>query len=266
MTKILIYGGCHARILQRLLSRALIGKATIDVIINYEIIEEGIPFPKYRIPDYDHFIFSPIVNKEEWNTDDIVNVCRKKGVNTISYPWLQWNGYFPGVQKISVLGVQAWFYQFIIDEMQNHCDVHEFIESIIKGGVEKKNIEENIISTTNRLKQNEHDSGTDVIISDFILYNYKKKRLFLTPDHPSRFVYQELLKRIIPKLGFFSWPTYLFREPQNEAWTPILPSVARSLNLSFSNTTFRASGYEPCSLVHLLTALFERKNMEEVGR
>lgn len=58
---------------------------------------------------------------------------------------------------------------------------------------ERMNNEMNIL----RLKE----TTTDVKVSDFILKNYKKTKLFLTPNHPSHVILIEIARQILEKLN-----------------------------------------------------------------
>lgn len=70
--------------------------------------------------------------------------------------------------------------------------------------------------------------------------NYRKSRLFLTPDHASTTLYQHIARQIADAVGVkidecFFWRR---REVQYGVQLPILPSVARALDLEFCDGDF----------------------------
>jgi hypothetical protein len=256
MTKILLYGGCHANVLKPLLQRSLVTRSKIDVIINYEIISRCEPFPDDILNNYDYFIFSPINNKEQWNTDRLKKKCEDCGVSTISFPWLQWNGYFPNITKMNYNGNDIWFYKSLMDKASEYDNVDLYISAVMDPDSNIFDVRKNFDETTGRLIEHESNNATDVIVSKYILKNYQRKLLFLTPDHPTRVLYTEVLRQILRKINKVSWPIWISEEPQNEAWTPILPYVSKQLELNFTRTHFRYNGEKPYKLYEFLKKIY----------
>ncbi len=80
----------------------------------------------------------------------------------------------------------------------------------------------------------EREKECDVVISDFIEKNYKKKRLFFVPNHPTNVVIRELSRRILSFLGYGQYAMNIQNIPENNNLEiPIYPSVAKGLGLEF---------------------------------
>jgi len=90
------------------------------------------------------------------------------------------------------------------------------------------------------LEEIEKACGVDITISKFVSDNYRSKRLFLTPDHPSVHVYKYVAKEIANRIGveldksFFASETEL----QPELKIPIMPQVSEQLGLEFCDTEY----------------------------
>lgn len=250
--RILIYGGCHAQVLQGILKRTLFPRATIDTVINFELIAQEVPFPFERLKNYDVFLCSPVVNKGPWNTDLITNEAESAGLQVISYPWLQWHGYFPTIKKMQLAGLTIWFYECLESLALEQSRVADFVSEALEGDFLRGVIKTNLYESTDRLSAHEKDNKTDVVVSDFILQNYSNRRLFMTPDHPALCLYQEVSRQIGTLLGKFTWPLIDRSEPQNDDWTPILPRVHKGLSLKFTANKLRLAGAEPENLSDFL--------------
>ncbi|RWX78764.1 hypothetical protein EPK99_09245 [Neorhizobium lilium] len=216
--KIFFYGGCHAQVFARVFREW--GSADVcDVVVNYELIASNLPFPYERLHNYDAVVFSPINNKDEYNTKYIEDYCNKHGIKSISYPWMQWNGYHPFTEKREFLGLNHWF------PVGHDLEPDQARIEIVKSAE----------ITTDRLKQHEETNRTNLKISDFILKYYRDTRLFLTPDHPSNVLYRYAVWEISKRLSIdVSHDFYRYEQLlQPEIILPIQPAVSAALDLRF---------------------------------
>ena len=107
---VLLYGGCHALVLRNYLEGACPGEVACTLIVNFELIRSGAPFPYDALGGFDAVVYSPIENKGAYNTAHLDDACRRLGIPAIRYPWLEWHGYCPGAAKGAFAGRVQWFY------------------------------------------------------------------------------------------------------------------------------------------------------------
>lgn len=240
--RVLFYGGCHADVLHKIFSRFCLNEDfSSSLLVNFVTISEGGDFPYDRLDQHDVVVFNPIMNKGKFNTSHLIEACRARGVKTVSYPWLQWNGYFPGSRRLP--GID-WVYPELIERRGEHADFATFKDWALGDWLTPEIIEENIATTTRILREHERDAACDIRISDFILSNYKARRLFVTPDHPAADLYKYVAHEIAARLNVKLDKDFdaLFSEFQQEHYLPVMPQVARTLELSFpaSEYAFKA--------------------------
>ncbi|QRM35615.1 WcbI family polysaccharide biosynthesis putative acetyltransferase [Microvirga sp. VF16] len=237
--KVLFYGGCHAGVLRRAFERFAPEGHTFDHITNFTLIASRKPFPYDYAATFDAVVYSPIANKGDYNTDRLKAFCEANGIQTVCFPWLQWNGYFPGCIQGQLLGFKGWIYPQLFDlmaEMPFDLAYDMLLRATFLGDTVHSALER----TTEHLVAHETTMETDFRVSDFILQHYKRSRLFLTPNHPSTTLYKYVAWRIAEHLGisldkgFFTSGSEL----QPEKRVPILPGVADQLGLEFCDSDF----------------------------
>jgi len=255
--RILIYGGCHAAVIRDILQNMLSPDAVhFSVLINFELIHAGTPFPYQQLIDIDCVIFSHIENKGEYNTTRLVNYCRQSGVKTLSFPWLEWHGYTPGATK----GVFGHRYQWYYPELEqlassfgNFWSFHDFVLSSFPNN---ETLISGIERTTEMLLSMEERNATDIKIADFAKARHRDSRLFLIPDHPSLSVYMHVVYQIIELLDLGSLIVGSYdKEPQPELRIPIFPKVAQWLGLDFCDTVWIDTDRLPKTTATLTTYL-----------
>ena len=239
--KILIYGGCHASAFARILNQYGRSNVTATTLTNFRLIAKGTPFPYDDLSNYDLVIFSPIFNKEEYNTDRLEEVLQSKGVNFVKYPWIQWNGYFPGFRHKPILDTRIWWNDQLSGEAANHRDFEKFEEAVLDGDFLSSLAVDNLQQTTTMLEKNEEKGRVHVPISGWIQDNFRDRRLLLTPDHAATDLYKFMMSRFEELIGPLVERSFYYstEEVQDGLLTPILPSVARALDLKFKSADFR---------------------------
>lgn len=238
--KVLLYGGCHAGVIKELLLRYCDEISQCDIITNYVLIGAGMPFPYDRIHQYDAVIYSPILNKGEYNTAYLREYCLKANVLPICYPWLQWNGYHPEAKKYPHVD---WLYKFWSQPKSQLSSIESFVNLDIAEEMRDYDFLKNAIVTTDHMREQEKFASSDVKIADFVIENYKNELLFLTPDHPAAVVYRELLSQIASVAGVkileqcFSG----FEQFHPEQLLPIIPYIADRININFHQTSYKCA-------------------------
>ncbi len=244
--KILLYGGCHAQVLRDYLQLAFSDEIDCSLIINFELIRSGAPFPAETLGRYDHVVFSPIENKGDYNTNHLVDLCRRLGIATICFPWMEWHGYCPGAVKGTFKNRFGWFYPSLVERASAFKgDLDDFHDEIVANFPDHETIDRVMDVSTAHLRAAEQRWDMPFSLADTILAEFKNSRLFLVSDHPSRFCYLQLLQSILEMAGFDRseilkrFATIPLGEPQEHWRTPIFPRVARRLDLRFEDVTWR---------------------------
>lgn len=239
---LLIYGGCHALIIKRLIDElGPTHRHRVDLLINFELVASGKPFPYERLKDYDAVIYSPVQNKGDYNTIFLDQACDEAGTQAIRFPWLEWHGYAPCADKDWFWGHHGWYFPDLISMSQDFSDLSEYTEHVRASFPSVERMRSVMSSTTDRLIEQEESFDCHVRVSKYILGNYRQQRMFLTPDHPSTALYRYVMKSIekitlVPLIE--CWPSSL-PELQPEERTPILPLIAAETGLQFTDTSWR---------------------------
>ncbi|GJE61746.1 WcbI family polysaccharide biosynthesis putative acetyltransferase [Methylobacterium trifolii] len=241
--RLLVYGGCHALIIKRLIDElGPQGRHEVDLLINFQVVASGKPFPYERLRDYDAVIYSPIQNKGDYNTVFLDAACAEAGVSTIRFPWLEWHGHAPGADKGRFWGHHGWYFPDLIDLSRQFWDLDAFSRHARAEFPSEDGIRQVFAYSTRKLIAQEEHFDCEVRVSDFILDGFRDRRMFLIPDHPTLLLYRhvvEAIERLVGTRLVASWPTDL-PELQPEERTPILPRVAAETGLTFSDGSWRS--------------------------
>ena len=239
---VLLYGGCHALVLRDYLEAACPGEIACTLIVNFELIRSGAPFPYDALRGFDAVVYSPIENKGAYNTSHLDDACRRLGLLAIRYPWLEWHGYCPGAAKGTFAGRVQWFYPALAAEAAGFAGSFEaFCDQVIACFPDDRTIDACLETSTAHLRAAEQRHDTSFSVCAHILAGYRAQQLFLVPDHPGRQLYGAVLLRILERLGMA--PADAVRrlarlppgEPQGRWRTPIFPRVAQRLGLAFAD-------------------------------
>lgn len=259
--KILMYGGCHALVMKRLIDElGPPGRHQVDLLINFQLHRSGTPFPYERLPDYDAVIYSPVENKGDHNTCHLDEACRAANVPAIRFPWLEWHGYAPSADKDVFWGHVGWFFPGLIAASREHDDFTSFAAASRDQFPADDAITSSFCYSTDKLKRQEEQVGCEIRVSDFILDGFRDRRMFLLPDHPTLLLYRHVMEqaeRLVGERLVAHWPDEM-PEPQPEASTPIFPRVAEALGLSFRDEAWRCETQplQPMSLTAFLALHF----------
>ena len=236
--RILFYGGCHAAAFRRLFERYGVGIEKIDHLTNFRLIREGLRFPYDSLKAFDWIIFNPILNKGHYNTSHLEDYCRSNGIKFLRYPWLQWEGYYPTARRNCPEWYAGWWLEGLDRLADSSPSFDHFYAEVMEGDAFAEEAVRHIDVTTAFLRRSE--TNADVIISDYILQNFRKKRLFLAPDHATIELYKFLIKEIVSRIGCKIDQSFYYSttEIQDVLRMPILPCIARGLKLEFVGGEF----------------------------
>lgn len=236
--KVLIYGGCHAVALRQLFEFNATGTHQFSSLQNFELINSGTPFPYAQLPDYDAVVFSPVRNKGEWNTDILQQRCEAAGVRTVSFPWLQWNGYFPDVTDAGQ-APHLWAYQYFRHLAQTGHGLAELRAAAL--APETLNPLGYLDYAFSALA--EHEDDLDITTGVFIRENFRARRLFWTPNHPTLAFYAFVQGEIARRLDIALSGAMPDRELHRDEFA-IMPGVAQALQLQFEGAGYRLEAWE----------------------
>lgn len=237
--RVFFFGGCHGATFHQIFNRFCLDEEfQSKAVLNYKLIEERRPFPFEELEkDYDALVMNPILHHEEYNTDRLVEFCSGRGIRVISYPWLQWNGYFPQIAR----GAFGFGYPAILAAADTTSSVAQLRRWVEEKYLSACDIRSSFDATTEHLISYEEEGRCTIRISDVVLSKYRAVRLFNSPDHPSNYILRFVAGQIAAQLGIeldASLQSYS-EEFQAAEVTPILPRVRDVLGLEFSGTDYR---------------------------
>lgn len=240
---IVFYGNCQAMILRDIIQTEL-PDIQCHYICNYEYICSGKALPHDVLEKADVFVYQPLCNHGTYDTGHVIDHCLSKTCKTISFHYNYFLGYFPdnftnerneatkteeypfgmfpyGLQEISKLAEAGVSISNIIERALTH----DFLsETVIREKLDYS------IQTMRRYK-------VDVDVTDFILKNYARIRLFYTVNHLTNVLLEELVNGVLVRILGESKHTHVKVSdmPEFMAWQicPIYPCVKRTLNISF---------------------------------
>lgn len=203
--RVLFYGGCHAQILQRIFrEHGSVPGARYDCVVNFRLIESGQPFPLQQALACDAVVLSPILNRPGYLTADLVPVLRAGGVRVLSFPWLQWQGYFPLVRKAPFMGQSAWHHALLPPEVWE-APPQAMVNRVMEQLADPDLPQEHLARTTQVLRRNEELGECEIRVADHILAHHRQQRLFMTPDHPAKALYEVVAGAVSEALGPRRW-------------------------------------------------------------
>ena len=259
LRKILVYGGCHALVLRDLMIALFPEDIDATLVINFDIIRRGLPFPFERLKEFDVVIYSPIENKGDYNTVHLAQACQTLGVDAICFPWPEWHAYCPGATKGGFKNRFQWYYGDLVRSSLVFNRFEEFADWAIAAYPEDDIIDSVFARSTEMVSGAEERHSANIHIADFILEHYRDTRLFLISDHPSLSLYLHMLRQILELIGL---PGAVqlgraanYEEPQGRWRTPVFPRVAERLGLRFRDEKWVDDEVVPGRTIDLLSYL-----------
>jgi hypothetical protein len=262
--RVLFYGGCHAAALRRIFERFGHGLTHVDHLTNFRLIRKQLPVPYEQFLGFDAVVFSPIRNKAEYNTSHLEEFLSSKGVRFIKFPWLQWEGYFPGMSRASFPWYSGWWPTRLDHASEQFGSFEEFRDAVYAGTVLQEEARQNFAVTTEKLRLGEE--GCDVRVVDFIVENHRHQRLFLTPDHAGIALYKHVAAQIAERLGCALDPAFAESTIETQAGIsfPVLPAVRQALDIRFPGGEFECNlffGTTKLSMTEYLHMVYHRKRL-----
>lgn len=181
---------------------------------------------------------------EKLSTDALLKLLYKDCVK-ITIPFSYFNGYFPQYMRNyrnddvrRGEGHVPYGDKKINDYLEEGYDIDEVVTKLNLANLfSKEEIIDNLNHTMQELEEREKRS--DIKISDFILENYKKRKLFYSPSHPTNYLLAEVVARILDLLGVDRALEEYSDLPENDRYEMfIYPCVKKELELEFVTDKF----------------------------
>jgi Polysaccharide biosynthesis enzyme WcbI len=185
--------------------------------------------------------FSPIANRPGYETTRLLDACQQAGVLAVSFPWLEWRGYFPHAAKRPFLARPAWQYLALLQSAARAVDQSTYRAEVAGMFADREVVLEALKCTTSVLQVHEKMHNCIITISEFVLSNFRSARLFLTPDHPSKLLYNFVVRQLSERLDLLVDDAFYksVEEPQYGIKTPITPDVGRRLGLDLVDANYQ---------------------------
>ncbi len=193
-----------------------------------------------HLRECDLFIYQPLgENHGVYSTSNILKYLKEECI-ALSLPYIynsaMYTVYFEqATERWSVTSLinTGWreIMKLILDEKSEN-EVMELYDSHSLNFYFEERFKECISNLQNR------ELECDIAVSDFILSNFEKKRLFLTQNHLTRFFYVEIVNSIFKKLGM---EVLLPSHPESDDHIIEAECVIDSYNSSHYNFGFRHS-------------------------
>lgn len=170
---------------------------------NWQLIENNCPVPMADIQSADLFVCQPLRPVHGcYSTDPTVEgsigYYVREHCLKISYPYIFSSAMWPIVQAGQ--NQNRWFGGEVIDNLvlNEKLNQSEIIDLFSKNLIDW-NYKERFDKSISILKGKE--TITDIIVSDFIIKNYKDNLLFLIPQHPTSLIFLYVANQILEKLN-----------------------------------------------------------------
>ncbi len=190
-----IYANCQGSALLAFLQnhKAYNDKYENHLLENYQMIEKGLPLPIQLLRQTDLFIYQPIKSKHGQYATDHMQQHLPETCTKISFPYIYCDALWP------------------LYEENDKIVGEEIILKLIEKGYSLKKIidmfcgEEINFEFAARFEKSiqilmQKEEGTDVKVSDYILDNLSKEKLFLTENHQTSSVYIHCINQILTRL------------------------------------------------------------------
>lgn len=245
--KIFYYGNCQLAALSKYIDS--IYKHEIKIFYVLKNVSEIEKLENWLM-DCDVFIYQNVKsdalignNVENFTSDNLIK--KFKFNKTICVPSIYFSGYFP--EPISLqfpifknnnkllellpnytIGYKMWA---ILNLQLKSVDIFSIISK--DDFIHNQVLKDNFINSLYELRIREKNNNVDIIVSDFIEFNYHKSRLFHTTNHPSKylfiFIVNEILKLL--KLEDLIQDNFDFDVMETEKKIFILPCVKKFFQL-----------------------------------
>lgn len=198
MKKCIIFGNCQASTVKQYLSElsCFSEKYEIYTYANWQLIQNKEAVPTHHLEDADLIIYQPLrdihgcysTNKQ--NPESFFNLLNER-CKTISFPRLHNNSLWPIFHKHNN---KRELYGTIKNKVGSMDELlYLYNNNLIDYDFDTR-------QCSNYSLSKEREADTDIKIIDYIYGNLHKHKLFLTHDHPTSRVFNEVAKQVCEHL------------------------------------------------------------------
>jgi len=194
MKTCVLFGNCQCSGVKKFLEFSnFFEKYEVHQFANWELLKDNsLNIPIHLLKSADLVIYQPLTDvhgcysTNKNNPDSFLNLLRDD-CKSISFPRIHNNAIFPIFRKSQTNNI---IYGSIKNKIESEMDfIYKYNNNMID------------FDFDNRLSQNyfiskEKEKDCDIEIADFIYSNIHKHKLFLTHDHPTSIVFNELTSKL----------------------------------------------------------------------
>jgi hypothetical protein len=197
MKSCLLIGNCQMSGIQECLKHTHFFKEyEVSQYANWELLKSNERIPLLTLKNADLVIYQPLSDVHGCHSTNLHNPesfmhLLKEDCITVSFPRIHNNALFPIFHKNNSMIPMYGCVKNKIDNVEQLVDL--YVHNRIDFGFEERMLQNHKISL-------EKERDTDIKIADFIQSNVSKKKLFLTQDHPTSAVFQEVTRQLCDRL------------------------------------------------------------------
>ena len=193
-----------------------------------------------KVRGADLFIYQPVSESPNRPTELTSNFLlrqTKEDTETISFPSIYFDGYFPHLQTLkgltSVLNLVHDY--FIVYACAIGLSEEQCFSLINRDDLYPERVSIQLANASlQKLRDRETGENIDITVSDFIERNYRRHKLFNQFNHPKREVFKYISETILSKIGIVDYSVDLTGDSHLDMIiTPIYRSTHKNLRLEF---------------------------------
>lgn len=246
--KALIYGNCQHTHLERMLGLSKFKDYFDFVSVPDVYCKSKTNLDDETLASVDLFIYQHVSRNFDpfFCTDSIIERLGSKA-ELICIPNFWFSGYHPQNTKnpikrrnskfsISPSGIFPYGDKYIIEALQNDKSIQTIKRELSSPDfISQNDIEQNIMSSIDNLRDREKLFGVTIKSTDFILNNFKKTQLCYSVNHPTKEYFLWLVNELLDYLDIKSDATDIKYYPftKNHIHVPLYPALIKCLGIDF---------------------------------
>lgn len=193
----IIYANCQGRGIHTFLRKHDTFSETYEnhLFENYHVMENGLPLPIDLLKKADLFIYQPLKSKHGQYATDIVTGYLPAACKMISFPYVYNDALWPLYEENDKIVGE----EIILKLIEKGYSLNRIINMFCAEEIDFE-FGRRFQRSMEILKQNEN--GTDLKVSDYIINNISKEKIFLTQNHQTSSFYIYCANQILRHLGF----------------------------------------------------------------
>lgn len=210
----IIYANCQGRGINTFLQKHGIYRENYEnhLFENYHALEKSIPLPLDLLKKADLFIYQPLQDIHGQYATDHVKTYLPATCKKISFPYIYNDALWPLFEERDKIGGE----EVILNLIEKGYSLKRIIRMFCAEEIDFE-FERRFQKSLEILKQRE--TVTDLKVSDYILKNIRKEKIFLTQNHQTSNFYLYCTNQILKYLGLSAMDSSIHFHP-NETGLP----------------------------------------------